>query len=174
MIIKQIPTFSDYWVDGVGNVYSDKRPGFGTKTRKVVGQPLKQLKIRSSMKHGRIVGLWKNGRQRSMRVGRLMLLTFVGPPKIGEECCHGSQGRMVDTLNNLQWGSCRKNQRDRFRDGTSPIGENNGKARLTWDKVFDIRQVYKRGFITLRQIAQQYGVRQACIWKIIHNKTWVV
>ena len=43
---------------------------------------------------------------------------------------------------------------------------------LTWDKVKEIRQRFLLGNITKSELAVEYSVSRACIYKVIYNKTW--
>jgi hypothetical protein len=53
----------------------------------------------------RFVRLSKYGRVKSVTVAQLVLLTFAGQPTApGARACHGSGGRLDDSLANLRWG----------------------------------------------------------------------
>ena len=51
-------------------------------------------------------------------------------------------------------------------------GENNPKAKLTWDLVHKIREEYKGGGTSYRKLASIYGVDFTTIADIIKNKIW--
>lgn len=51
-------------------------------------------------------------------------------------------------------------------------GENSSSAKLTWDKVREIRTISKEGKSTYR-IAKEYNVSKKTVLNIIHNKTWI-
>lgn len=53
-------------------------------------------------------------------------------------------------------------------------GEGAAKAKLTWDKVKEIREKYIGGGHTMRSLAKEYGVVCSVISGIIHNKYWVI
>lgn len=50
-------------------------------------------------------------------------------------------------------------------------GENNNKSKLTPNIVRKIRRDYERGIKTI-DLANKYGVKKPCIWKIINYRTW--
>lgn len=52
-------------------------------------------------------------------------------------------------------------------------GENNPKAKLTWEKVDEIRAKFIPRKYTSLMLAKEYGVRHTCIIKIVHFKTWI-
>lgn len=65
------------------------------------------------------VELTRPGGERLARpVHRLVALAFLGEPQPGQEVCHGDQGRMVNTVENLRWGTRSENSHDALRDGT--------------------------------------------------------
>lgn len=64
-----------------------------------------------------IVTLWRNGRQRTQLVHRLVLAAFVGPPKGGQEGLHRDGNQTNNTLVNLAWGSHSENQLDQVAHG---------------------------------------------------------
>jgi len=51
-------------------------------------------------------------------------------------------------------------------------GENNGQAKLTCEKVIEIRKTYSNGGLTQRQLAEKYRISQSVINSIVNNKTW--
>lgn len=53
-------------------------------------------------------------------------------------------------------------------------GENCGNAKLTWEKVAQIREKYSANNYSSRVLAREYGVGKTTILSIIKNKTWKV
>ena len=51
-------------------------------------------------------------------------------------------------------------------------GEDNGEAKLTDPEVLEIRARYATGQITQQGLADQYGVHQTIISKIVNRKIW--
>jgi hypothetical protein len=51
-------------------------------------------------------------------------------------------------------------------------GEDNGQARLTVERVREIRMRYAAGGISHRTLAQEYGVRHETIRKVVNRETW--
>jgi len=51
------------------------------------------------------------------------------------------------------------------------IGEDNGRAKLTWNKVRNIRKRYKAGENRMN-LANEYGVHWSTINRIVKNKRW--
>jgi hypothetical protein len=65
-----------------------------------------------------IVTLWRDGRQRSPLVHRLVLLAFVGEGPEGTEVRHADGSRTNNALSNLSWGTHSENQCDQVEHGT--------------------------------------------------------
>jgi hypothetical protein len=72
-------------------------------------------------------------------VNRLVLLCFRGPAKPGQVCRHLDGNRVNNRLNNLAWGTLVENYNDRRNHGTSNEGERHPHAKLTEEKVREIR-----------------------------------
>ena len=65
-----------------------------------------------------IVTLWRQGKQRTWLVHRLVLSAFVGPPAEGAEGLHRDGDQKNNTLANLTWGTHSDNQFDQVIHGT--------------------------------------------------------
>ena len=51
-------------------------------------------------------------------------------------------------------------------------GENNSSAKLTWERVFEIRKKYKEGLFTRKELANEYGVKVPAIFRIVTYRSW--
>lgn len=51
-------------------------------------------------------------------------------------------------------------------------GEEGPRAKLTWEKVIEIRRLRSEG-VSCSKIANDFGVQRACISKIANNKRWL-
>lgn len=74
---------------------------------------------------------------------------------------HLSVGTQQDNMNDML-------RKHRSRDSR---GEKNENAKLTWEKVREIRAEVKKGF-TQRSIAKLYGVDYTTVNHIVRNYTW--
>jgi hypothetical protein len=131
------------------------------------------LKLTEINKYGhKIAQLWKNNKKQNILVHRLVLEVFVGPCPDGMECCHGSNGVIDNSLENICWGTRKKNQgEDRLRDGTDNRGKKNGISKLIDSDVLEIRDMLSDG-ISQRVIGNQFGVSKGCISHIKNGETW--
>lgn len=53
-------------------------------------------------------------------------------------------------------------------------GENNPKARLTWEKVNEIREKYSTGNHTYNQLAKEFMVSDSAIAFVVQQRTWKI
>lgn len=101
----------------------------------------------------------------------LILEAWVGPRPEGMVCCHNNGVPSDNRLDNLRWDTPEANLRDAFQHKTMG-GENNYNSRLTEKEVIQIRERYKRGDIFQEKLAQEFGVSQVHISRIVHKTKW--
>lgn len=63
----------------------------------------------------------------------------------------------------------RKKGRDKY---VGKPGEANSQAKLSKEDVIRIRMIYKRGVITQRMIAAEYGITRESVKDILQGKNW--
>lgn len=66
---------------------------------------------------------------------------------------------------NLEWGTRRENELDKFRHGTGRAGDRNGNSKLTDQQVAEIRRLKQAG-MTGTQIASEFGVHSSTVYSI--------
>jgi hypothetical protein len=88
------------------------------------------------------------------------------------EALHGPGGKLDATVANLHWGTRSENMRDKTRDGNDNRGERSGHAKLTWEKVREIRARAANGE-SHRVLAADFGVTFQNIHCIVRNKSWL-
>lgn len=158
---RPIPGYEGYYeVSDLGRVKSLPRRG----TKGGILSPI-------SKNNGYLtVALFKDGKSSKKQISRLVLEAFVGTPEGYMEACHNNGRRADNRLSNLRWDTHRKNIRDRERHGTTARGERNGNAKLTEDKVREIRDL--RGKMTQRAIAILFGISKTVVNAIHHRRNW--
>lgn len=72
----------------------------------------------------------------------------------------------------LTWGTPGDNFHDRWRDGTEPVGMQNGRAKLTDDQVREIRTLRAEHGILQRELAAQFNVSKSLIAMILREEIW--
>jgi hypothetical protein len=58
------------------------------------------------------------------------------------------------------------------RRGGDVSGEKNPQSRLTWKDVDEIRRRYVPRRVTLRQLADEYGVSETTVSLVVNGKIW--
>lgn len=105
--------------------------------------------------------------------------------RLSYQMAHGSIPDGLDILHTCDTPACvnpdhlvagthSDNMRDMIAKGRrrSFAGELSSTAKLTWEKVREIRQRYKNGGITLTELGREYGVHFTSIGYIVNNDTW--
>ena len=124
-------------------------------------------------KHGYpTVGLSKHGTTKKFRVNRLVLLAFRGPCPEGMQCRHLNGIKDDNRIDNLKWGTPKRNQKDRIKHGTTYGGEDHHKAKLTEEIVLKIRKQSRPQERNGGVLARKYNVSISTIHLIVHHKIW--
>lgn len=169
-MIKPIPNFDGYFCDESGRIYSNKGIGRYAKTQNTI-HPIKLIKTRFNGKFYYVVGLRRNGSTFQKLVHRLVLKTFVGECPIGMVCCHGVNGTLDNSLENICWGTWFKNHNeDKKRDGTLLLGERHQNSRLKLSQVKEIKRL--AGVLKPKMISDRTGVSMTNIYHILNHQTW--
>lgn len=135
-------------------------------------------------------------------IHHLVLLAFVGQCPEGKEVNHKNGIKNDNRLDNLEYVTHKQNIEHCLRTGLYPHGERNGRktkpesfrnvqlhnylklnpelargeknpsSKLTNSQVQEIRQLYKEGGITHRQLATKYSVSKSTITAILTGVNW--
>lgn len=118
------------------------------------------------------VRLRRPGFRQMKCVHLLVASAFLPTPKPDEiECDHINGVKSDNSVGNLEWVTPGENMRRAYAKGlTSKAGELNGRAKLTWEKVAEIRG--RAG--TNVALAAEYGVSDAVISDIRSGRSWEV
>ncbi len=162
---RDIPGYEGlYQVSNLGNVFSIR-----LKTRNGVGV-LTPLITPNGYHH---VNLCNDGEDRRASVHRLVAAAFIGECPPGLVVNHRNGVKTDNHAVNLEYCTQKENDNhSRYYLGNLKRGEENGSAKLTEEQVKQIRLRYATGMFSQPDLARQYGVDQATIWRIIHRKTW--
>lgn len=139
-------------------------------TKAVIGAKWRQLKpasdrtghLRVTLMPGRVT-VW---------VHRLVLEAFVGPCPEGMEACHfPDRNPGNNRVHNLRWDTRKHNQADRVLHGTDIRGEKHRRAKLTDEKVREIRHRCGAGEHH-RKVAASLGVGKSTVTRVMNNVIW--
>lgn len=169
--IKPLPGISGYFAGDDGNIYSKKIWG----NQKYSKAPTHYRIVRKSPNSNgyNTVRLNIDKKRMTFRVCRLILLAHIGEPPVGQLACHGKRGKMIDSLDNLYWGSASQNMYDRLRDNTFISGESHHRAKLNDLQIRIIRRAYaEMPLPAARYLGRIFGVSGTQIGRIIRGESW--
>lgn len=114
------------------------------------------------------------GNKRRCGIGRLVLETFIGPPKEGVECCHKDGNPCNNFVNNLYWGTSKENSADAKIHGRS-LKATRSNSKLKQEQINEIKEHFlhfghKKG--DDGRVAKKYGVSREYVRDIRLNKRW--
>lgn len=126
--------------------------------------------IAQSLKAGYpTVCLCNCGIERHRSVHRILAEAFIAGS--GEVVRHLDGDKLNCVEENLSWGSYAENEADKRNHGRSVFGESHARAKLTIEKVRQIRMMHERG-ITQLSIAKSIGVGRGAVGCVIRGETW--
>jgi hypothetical protein len=119
------------------------------------------------------VHLCKNGKCPLHEVARLVADAFISNPENKPQVNHISGFKLDNNFENLEWSTVSENCFHAYKIGLqTAVGENNGKAKLTEEKVREIRKLYSEKEITQKDLANKYNVTRGAIGFIVRNERW--
>lgn len=98
-----------------------------------------------------------------------------GPPptpkhEAAHTCGRGHEGCV--TPNHLVWATKRENENHKQLHGRVRSGERNPLAKLTADKVREIRRGCTGRLGEKKEFAQRFGIKQSTVTNLLTRKTW--
>lgn len=156
-------------IPGYNNRYAITRDG--RVWSNVTNRWLKQNKDKNGYFQ---LGLWLNTQPRCFRVHRLVALTFMEPEK-GRPCINHIDGdKTNNSVENLEWCTLAENMSLAWKTGLKKplLGSKHALAKLTEKEVLQIREKYKTGRFTHKQLARKYGVERTVVTNIVNLKRW--
>lgn len=131
--------------------------------------------------------LHKGGVKKKRTIHTLVAEAFISPRPSGQHVNHKDGDKTNCRPENLEYVTPRENARHAVKTGLYPFGERhssrthpervprgekNGTAKLTDAQAKEIRVRYTLGGVTQRQLAHEYGIDQAAVWRITSGKGW--
>lgn len=171
---RDIPGFPGYRVGSDGSVWTARQKvalGGRNGTRAIVGDAWRKMTPSPRNKEGHLCVVLSD--KKSYHVHYLVLLTFVGPRPEGMECCHSPDRNPANNaLSNLRWGTRKSNAADTLEHDTMVYGERNGQAKLTAERVAEMRSDYAAG-ASQASLARKYKVSKTTARRVVTGRSWV-
>ena len=162
---RTIPDWDQYEVNDQGDVRSLDRKD---RNRVIKGRVLKGSRSGTY----RTVSLSRDGKVKTFRVQELVAAAFLGPRPNGMYICHGPKGSFDNSIDNIYYAPPSRNAGDdRLRDGTSNQGEQNGHAKMTAEKVIELRKLAAAGMGS-ESLGKRFGISRQGARQIIARRTW--
>jgi hypothetical protein len=119
---------------------------------------------------------WPSGTSRMHGAHRICWEIHRGHIPAGLDICHTCDHPLCVNINHLFMGTPADNTHDMHRKGRhrggAPHGERNALAKLTTDKVREIRRRYALGGIRQKDLAREFGITQGTLGKVVRRELW--
>jgi hypothetical protein len=88
--------------------------------------------------------------------------------------CHRCDNPPCCNPNHLFPGTGSDNMQDMWQKKrhSDLQGEKNGRARLTWEDVLEIRRRYAAGGVTFQSLADERGMNKSAMHRLVRGLTW--
>jgi hypothetical protein len=115
-----------------------------------------------------------SGVKKSVPVHRLVCEAFHGPaPSKAHVVAHWDGVRNNNNYKNLRWATVKENNSDdRIRHGKTPAGIKNPKAKMTPEKVAEIRRQYTGKYGDIARLARAFGMSHSGMDSICKWRYW--
>jgi hypothetical protein len=157
---KVIEGYENYMVSDLGNVKNIKR----NRILKPDVSKLGYHRVLLNRKH--------------KSIHRLVCIAFKPNPENKETVNHKDNNPSNNRLDNLDWATQYENMQHMIKQGRDKKnkgfthdrnnGEENGKAKLDWEKVYDIRN----SNLSQKELSIKYNMSITSISEVIRYKTW--
>lgn len=97
-----------------------------------------------------------------------------GKIPVGLFVCHSCDNRLCVNPDHLWLGTNTDNIRDMEKKGRSkhPNKENHWKSKFSISDIKKIREKYKTGYFSKKELAKEFGTCKSNMASILQNKTW--
>lgn len=114
------------------------------------------------------VGLWVDGKYKTVKVHRLVAKSFLGA-KPGMQVNHKDGNKLNNHINNLEYVTPSENLKHAYDMGLRKKGDEVANAKLTDEQWIEIAQRYNNGE-QARALAKEYGIHENAIYNVMNGK----
>lgn len=114
----------------------------------------------------------QNNKKTCKLLHRLVLLAWKGPPPKDKLLgCHNDGNPKNNAIENLRWDDCAGNFADKVKHGTDHSADRNGRAKMTWKKVREMREKYANG-ASMLSLSREYDLAPSQTREICKKESW--
>ena len=156
-----------------GKIIWIKKTGRGTRIGREIG---------SIDKNGYCRFTWNiNGKQINIKIHRIIWTFVKGAIPEENDIHHKDENPLNNKIENLELKPHNKHIKEHMKNISNETrqkmseaqqGEKHHNHKLSKDQIIEIRRRYAEGNISQNKLAEEYGVKQCQIWRIINYKRW--
>lgn len=109
---------------------------------------------------------------RTVRIHKLVAEAFLGNRVAGMQVNHIDGCKNNNASSNLEYLTGKENHAHATRLGLKARGIRNCNAKLTEEKVIDIRKLYETGNYSFSGIAERYSLNKTTVHRAVTGKSW--
>lgn len=164
IVWKVIDKFPHYEVSNAGEVRRCVPDSYGRNLGNLLAKvPDKDGYLRVRLTYG--------GIRYTLRVHKIVAITFIGPVPEGKEINHKDGNKNNNCDDNFEYITNIENLEHKTMMGLCARGEINGSSKLTTVQVVEIRRLASTG-VQQKKIAKQFNIGISAINNIVHGQTW--
>lgn len=145
-------------------------PGYDVSTAGRVRGPRRMLSTRPDTNGYLSVGIYADGKSKTIRVHAEVAHAFLGKRPAGHQVAHSNGDRLDARLSNLSYKTRSMNEADKRAHGTALFGERNPQAKLTDHQVAEILRRVANGE-PKKAVAASFGVSSSQIFNICRGRS---
>lgn len=155
---KPIPGFPGYFAGNLGTIKRGDTVFQGTASKK------------GHIRHGVVNS---EGVRKSTHANRLVALAWLPPPQAGKtEAAHVNGFPGDNRAENIIWATPKENNSHKYAHGTARVDDKHPSAKLTHEKVAEIRSLLREDRISDNAIGRLFGVDGQTVRDIKYGRTW--
>ncbi len=85
---------------------------------------------------------------------------------------HNNGIRTDNRLENLRWGFHQENSDDKRIHGTVLYSDRNGRAKLRWEDVRELRRQFAEGEAGIKALSRSFGIHHKQVRRIVDGVSW--
>lgn len=174
-IWKEIPGFNQYYqVSNIGRIKTMFRMVNG-KNGALRPRPEKIMKPKLTMFGYRTISLFNPSKKKvDIFVHRLVAQAFIPNPENKTQVNHIDGNKQNNHVDNLEWNTASENTIHAHKNNLVKVrrGEGVHGAKLTEDKIKEIREMYAKGGISYVKMAELFDVGPQTLHAIVQRKLW--